>query len=252
MSDTAIIGYCRACGKPLDHESSRAAQGTIYCSEHVPVTVTVPPALTGTTSPGQTAFGATSQTDSSGQSYIPPSPGTARPAGASPFPTPVPAPAASSGTPLLAFFLGFIPGVGAVFNGQYAKGLVHVLIMGSLISILANDAAGGFEPLFGLLLGCFVFYMAFEAYHTAQKRQHGLQVDEFSSLIPMRGGSRFPILAVLLIGFGILFLLGNLGLLEFHRVLRYWPAILILLGGYMLYERMAHHDTPSEHQGVER
>jgi len=27
-----------------------------------------------------------------------------------------------------------IPGVGAVYNGQYAKGLVHVVIVGLLIS----------------------------------------------------------------------------------------------------------------------
>ena len=32
--------------------------------------------------------------------------------------------------PGLAFALGFIPGVGAIYNGQYLKGLVHALIFG--------------------------------------------------------------------------------------------------------------------------
>ena len=90
-------------------------------------------------------------------------------------------------SPGLAFVLGLIPGVGAIYNGQYAKGLVHVIIIGLTISILSNGAARGLEPLLSLLLAGFWFYMAFEAYHTARRRQLGQAVDEFSSLIPMRG-----------------------------------------------------------------
>ena len=41
--------------------------------------------------------------------------------------------------------LGFIPGVGAIYNGQYAKGLVHVIIVGLMISILSNGAADGWS-----------------------------------------------------------------------------------------------------------
>ena len=38
-----IVGYCRACGKPLDETNVRNAHGTIYCEEHIPMTQTVPP-----------------------------------------------------------------------------------------------------------------------------------------------------------------------------------------------------------------
>jgi len=31
-------------------------------------------------------------------------------------------------SPGLALFLGLIPGVGAIYNGQYAKGMVHAII----------------------------------------------------------------------------------------------------------------------------
>src|SRR5258706_6953477 len=86
-------------------------------------------------------------------------------------------------SPPLAFALGFIPGVGAVYNGQYAKGLLHVVIFGSIISILSSGAAQGFVPLFGLMIPTFAFYMAFEAYHTAKKRREGEAVDEFSGLV---------------------------------------------------------------------
>ena len=40
-------------------------------------------------------------------------------------------------SPGFAFVLGLIPGVGAIYNGQYLKGLVHAIIFGLLIS-LAN------------------------------------------------------------------------------------------------------------------
>ena len=56
--------------------------------------------------------------------------------------------------------------------------------------------------LVGLMLGAFFFYMAFEAYHTALRRQKGLIVDEFSSLFPVRGGAnKFPVAPILFIAF---------------------------------------------------
>ncbi len=158
---------------------------------------------------------------------------------ASPYTAPAPPPIVNhDASPGLAFVLGLIPGVGAIYNGQYAKGLVHVIIIGLTISILSNDAARGFEPLLGLLLAGFWFYMAFEAYHTARRRQQGLVVDEFSSLLPMHGGAGFPIAPVLLIVLGVVFLLNNLDLFHIERVIRYWPVLLIALGVFMLYARL--------------
>ncbi len=151
-----------------------------------------------------------------------------------------PPPVQNSASPGLAFILGLIPGVGAIYNGQYGKGLVHVIIVGLTISILDNGAARGFEPLLGMLLAAFFFYMAFEAYHTARRRQQGLAVDEFSSLFPMHGGAnRFPIAPVLLIVLGVVFLLNNLDLFQVERLIRFWPVLLIALGAYMLYSRLS-------------
>ena len=48
------------------------------------------------------------------------------------------------------------------------------------------------QPLFGMLIAVWVFYMAFEAYHTAKRRQLGQPVDEFSSIVP-RAGHPAPI-----------------------------------------------------------
>jgi hypothetical protein len=142
-------------------------------------------------------------------------------------------------SPGLAFGLGLIPGVGAIYNGQYGKGLMHVVIFGLFISILDSGAGYGLTPLIALLLAGFCCYMPFEAYHTALRRQRGLVADEFSSLFPIHGGSRFPIAPVVLIALGVIFLLNNLDLLDLARALRYWPVLLIGLGAYMLYARMS-------------
>ncbi len=204
--ETPAIAYCRVCGKALCQECQRTAQGTVYCEEHVPA-YTAP---------------------------VPPNPY------ASPYTAPVaPPPAPSAISPGLAFVLGFIPGVGAIYNGQYAKGLVHVVVFGLLVSIVGSPAAGGMEPFFGLLISTWVFYMAFEAYHTAKRRQMGEVVDEFSSLLPMRGaGHGFPVAPIVLIVVGIIFLLNNLEIIRLYQLLKYWPVFLIVLGAYMLYVRL--------------
>jgi hypothetical protein len=156
------------------------------------------------------------------------------------LPPPMPNPEASPG---VAFMLGLIPGVGAIYNGQYAKGLIHVFILGMLITLVSNNDINGFEPLFGILIPGFWAYMAFEAYHTAKLRNTGQPVDEFSSLAPARCGSRFPVAPIVLIALGVMFLLNNLNLIELHRLLRFWPVLLIAMGVYMLYARLAAHSS---------
>ena len=213
------------CGKALEESDATALESTLYCAEHAPQAQAASSAGDGGSAPPV-------------QQGPPPLYTTPSPYAPS-QPPPLPG-ADTSVSPPLAFALGFIPGVGAVYNGQYAKGLLHVVIFGSIISILSSGAAQGFVPLFGLMIPTFVFYMAFEAYHTAKKRRDGEMVDEFSGLVRARGArSRFPMAPVLLIGFGLLFLLDNLDLLRIGRLLRYWPALLIMLGLFLLYERIA-------------
>ena len=143
-------------------------------------------------------------------------------------------------SPGLAFLLGLIPGVGAVYNAQYAKGLIHAVVFGMLVSILdRRELNGGFEPLFGILLSIWFFYMAFEAYHTAKRRSYGQPVDEFSSLVRINpGASAFPIGPIILIGAGVFFLLANFDLIRVADFARFWPVLLIGAGAWLLYARM--------------
>ena len=79
-----------------------------------------------------------------------------------------PQPPMGSPNPLLAGFLGFIPGVGAMYNEQYAKGLVHLIVFAILVSLADSNG------IFGLFVAGWEFYMAIEAHHTARARRDGL------------------------------------------------------------------------------
>jgi len=206
--ETPAVAYCRTCGKALCEACRRPAVGTVFCDEHLPAAAGVSPGAPA--EPAQPSYQSTA-----------------------------PNALLHDVSPGLACFLGFIPGVGAIYNGQYAKGLVHAIVFGLLVSINHSGAAEGLEPLFGMLTAAFVFYMALEAYHTAQKRRMGVPVDEFSSLVNLRGRpGTFPIGAIVLIVVGVILLLNTMDFLSLRYLLRYWPALLILIGLWMLYERL--------------
>jgi hypothetical protein len=215
--ETPATAYCRSCGKPLCNDCRRDAIGTVFCAEHVPA-----PA-------------------------VPPSPATPPPpvSGAGPAYPSYPYPEVSPG---LALFLGMIPGVGAIYNGQYAKGLVHAIVFGILISVADSNTAHGVEAIFVMACMSWWAYMVFEAYHTARKRRAGEPVDEYSSLIDLRGRKdQAPLAAIALIILGILLLMRTLDIFNFEYVARYWPVLLIAAGVYLLYGRFASHgDSPEE------
>jgi hypothetical protein len=70
--------------------------------------------------------------------------------------------------PVLAGLLGFIPGVGAMYNGQFVKALAHVLIFAVFVSLSDKSTV------FGLLVAAWVFYQVFDAAQTAKARRDGL------------------------------------------------------------------------------
>jgi hypothetical protein len=209
--DLPVASFCRTCGKPLCATCRRPVGGTVFCAEHAPV-------MSSSTPPPRYS------SPFNDSPYTSPPPGT-------------PPATVHGATPALAFILGFIPGVGAIYKGQYAYGLVHAVVFGLLITAISSRSLRGFEPLLGILIAVFIFYMAIEAMHTARKRASGEPIEEFSSLI-LSGDNGFPTGAVVLIGLGFLLLLNTLDLISIEAVLRFWPAGLIAIGAYMLYSRL--------------
>jgi hypothetical protein len=158
-----------------------------------------------------------------------------------------------------------------MYNGEYAKGFIHVLIFATLIWMTAH-----LNGIFGLGIAAFVIYMPIEAYQTARARQMGLPAPDplglnhlFSAggpapdrasgvaagAVPVTGTtstaapegqpadaeccppSRVPIGAVVLIALGVLFLLNEMDVLNFDRLWRFWPLVLIAIGIRVLMRR---------------
>jgi TM2 domain-containing membrane protein YozV len=141
-TETAAVAYCRACGKALCEACKREVQGTIYCE----------PCLAARIHPGAGAnFGA----GTTGAGYGPPR-------------------GPEDTSPGLALFLGFIPGVGAFYNGQFLKGFVHVIVFSTLIW-MSDHGMGAFA---GILIMAWFFYMVFDAYTTAKARRYGLPIPD--------------------------------------------------------------------------
>lgn len=222
--EVSATAFCRECGTPMCAECSRPAGGTLYCATHAPV-VQAPVAV------------------------------PALPVVQSPY-TAAPTPPAVAPDPMvhpgLALFLGFIPGVGAIYNSQYVKGLIHVLIFGFLVATevrVHDDAVNAFV---GILIAAWEFYMAFEAMHTARKRRLGVPIDEFGGHLDARQpqARHSPAMAFILIGLGFVFLLDTMGILSIDEMTKFWPLFLIAVGVYMLYGRLRGQSTPQNESGT--
>ena len=104
-----------------------------------------------------------------------------------PFAAPVSGP-----NPSTAAALGIIPGVGAMYNGQFLKGFIHVVIFALLISI------SEYYPIFGIFIAAWVLYQAFEAFHTAKALRDGeplpdpLGLNEVGNWLNFSGRPRYP------------------------------------------------------------
>jgi hypothetical protein len=225
----AAVAYCRTCGKPLCAACARDVRGTIFCEHCL----------------AERVAGALPPT---------PVPGSAGAVGTAPAYTAVRLP-----SPGMAAVLGFIPGVGAMYNGQFMKGFIHVMAFVSMIWM-----ADRFGPIMVPVFFAYFFYLVFDAYKTAHAIELGQPVPDpfgFEKMFgptPHPGASSFvaapsseaptgvqadtryrnsvPTGAVVLIVLGLLFLLHTVGLFEFG-IDRFWPVILIGLGAWLFARR---------------
>jgi hypothetical protein len=148
--DRENVAFCQNCGKPLCQECTRVVGTAVFCEPCLAAK------LAGTGAPpaggSYTYAGSDSGVNYAASGTIPP-----------PGPPPIP----GEPNPGLAALLGFIPGVGAMYNGQYAKGVVHLIVFAILVS-LANE-----NGIFGLFIAGWVCYQVIEAHHTAKARRDG-------------------------------------------------------------------------------
>ena len=143
---------------------------------------------------------------------------------------------ASAGNPGIAFILGFVPGLGAIYNGEYNKAMIHILIFGTIIIGITGVLGDSLTPFWIVALVAFVFYMAIDALRTAKARQTGQTIaDPFESWTKNRSVGPFILIAI-----GGLFLLHNFGFFDMFRVREiFWPIVLIGIGVLMLRNRVS-------------
>jgi hypothetical protein len=128
---------------------------------------------------------------------------------------------------------GFFPGTGALYNGQYLKGILFIIIFAGLITMQPHTG----QPFPALLLAGFYFFQIIEAVQTAKSinRQALLEGEaekepsvekELLKIGP--SGSVFWGIALIVLG-GI-FLLGNFDIINYDRIWDFWPVVVIVIG----------------------
>lgn len=141
--ETTAVAYCQYCGKPLCSECVHKVNNVVSCEPCLAARVNAASGVSaGNPGPGATWSGQVS-------------PGNVQP------------PANWGVNPGIACAVGWIPGVGAVYNGQIAKALVHVAVFAILIDLTH------YNGLIGILIPIWIIYMWFDAFHTAKARLYG-------------------------------------------------------------------------------
>ncbi len=217
-ADASAVAYCRTCGKALCANCTRPVRGVIYCED---------------------CLGAKMESTPTGAAGF--VSGTVPPAAVSgPFPPTPPAGSGSGPNPTVAGILaGFFPfGVGAVYTGQYAKGLAHLAIFGLLVAGCSVENSEALPIICGIGLAFFYVYQIIDSVRSARAIQAGLPAPDPYGLASTFGSgrkmetSKIPLGAIILILLGVLFLLHTMG--WGFGLDRFWPLLLIVAGGWML------------------
>ena len=207
IPDVDAVGYCRNCGKAMCSTCVRPVRDVLYCEDCL-ATIMGIPAATPAALPGP---------------LVPP-----------PGALPPPVPSRPTSSPGVAFVLGLFPGLGAVYNGEYNKALIHIVVFIAMIFGLNTDIGDAAETVLSLLVAGFILYMAFDAMRVAKARNLGeTPVDPLESWSKNR-----PVGPIILIALGVLFLLNNFNWFPFWRIQRLWPLVLIGVGILMFRNRL--------------
>jgi hypothetical protein len=125
------------------------------------------------------------------------------------------------------------PGLGALYNREYTKGLVYMVIFAGLVTLQEH---GSGQPFFGLLLAGFWFFQLFESVQAAKRiNQQALQLEEEPNGAGFKleaGGS--IVWGLILVGLGVIFLLANYRVLSYSQIADFWPAAIVLFGVKLL------------------
>ena len=136
-------------------------------------------------------------------------------------------------SPFIATFLSlFVPGLGAAYNGQTSKAIVHFAVFASFfqMAVVTNGVAIFVLGVFGTWL-----FGAVDACRTAQLMRAGLAPDAEEDAITRQLYGNPVAWGVTLLVLGLVFLAHTLLGVQFP-VRRTLPVALVILGAYMLFD----------------
>jgi len=151
--------------------------------------------------------------------------------------TPRPASAAERRppSPRLAALCALVPGLGAVYNRQNVKALLHFLLIIGLFDLAdLTDLA-----IFGVGGAVFYFFSILDAYRTAEAVAQGLDPVREDERVRQMLRERIGWVAAGLIFIGGVILISDLteAMRVSLAVRRLWPLLFVAVGVYLLYRR---------------
>ena len=130
-----------------------------------------------------------------------------------------------------AALFALLPGMGAVYNHQNIKGVIHFATIVGLFQLTAINIVSGFFALAGLV---FYLYSIIDAYRTAQLIASGESAAADEERFKRSIIKRAPLIGVVLITSGLLLVLQIARPFAWVTFARLFPVALIILGGYLL------------------
>jgi TM2 domain-containing membrane protein YozV len=131
-----------------------------------------------------------------------------------------------------ALLLGLIPGLGAAYNGQPVKALVHFVVTAGFWT-LADVFHSSLEVTCALASLAFYIYSLYDAFRSAQRQRAGADLNEEDEQLRQFLRARTNLWGGLLIGIGALTTLHVFFPSQTHR---FWPLLLVGAGLYLLSE----------------
>lgn len=133
-------------------------------------------------------------------------------------------------SPLVATVFALIPGLGAAYNGQHIRALVHFVIVAGLWH-LADIMPSPFGPIFALGGFGFYFFTIYDARQTADRLRAGEDLSEDELRLKQSLRERAPLWGCILVGFGAISFLHVFFDTQLYGL---WPLLLIAAGVYLL------------------
>jgi len=131
---------------------------------------------------------------------------------------------------LIALLLGLVPGLGAAYNGQNVKALVHFVVTVGLWT-LADTFHAPLDKIVVLAGVAFYFYSLYNAFASARRHSAGVDLEEEENRLKQFLRERTLAWGSLLVGIGSLSVLNRFFPKQVYAL---WPLLLIAAGIYII------------------